>query len=195
MRRTHHRATACLLVLALTGCAAPASVSYLTLTTPPQDAIREDAASVTVGPVSLPDYLKRSGLARRDALGALHYSATQLWAEPLDQGIQRTLIETLSDALGDTPVLAFPGLSTREAGHHISVAVRRLEATDTEVVMQASWQILATPAPASVPVRTGSFSRDQALASAGGPAIARAISDLVQALALEIAEAIPARDD
>lgn len=183
-----------LLALLLAGCATPAPVDYLILETPAQALIRRDAAMVSVGPIDLPDYLKRSGLARRDADGALHYSAMELWAEPLDRGLQRVLVHTLSDALGDTPVSVFPGMASTGARYRVSVSLRRLDVTDTGVVMEASWQFLATPTPAAQRVSAGRFSEDRDLASTDGPAVARAVSSLVQALGREIAIALPARE-
>lgn len=184
----------CLLASTLGGCATPASVDYLTLTSPAQAAIRSDAPPISVGPVTLPDYLKRSGLATRDSDGALHYSISELWAEPLDQGIQRTLIEILSDALEGTRVTGFPGPSAVQAHYGISISVRRLEATDTIATLAASWRILPTSSVPPTPILTGRFSREEALVSASGPAVARAFSALVHALALDIAGTIPAGD-
>ncbi|SRR6056297_986257 len=185
---------ACLLASTLGGCATPVTVDYLTLTSPAQAAIRSDAPPISVGPVTLPDYLKRNGLARRDSDGALHYSMSELWAEPLDQGMQRTLIEILSDALEDTSVTDFPGPSALQAHYGVSISVRRLEATDGVARLSASWRILPTSSVSPRPTLTGRFSREKPLVSPSGPAVARAFSALVHALALDIAGAIPARD-
>lgn len=176
------------------GCATPVAVDYLTLSSPPQAAIRSAVSPVSLGPITLPDYLKRNGLARRDSDGALHYSASELWAEPLDQGIQRTLVEMLSDALDGTRVTNFPGPSALQAHYGVSVSVRRLEATDSVVAMAATWRILPTSSVAPSPTLRGQFSREETLASPSGPAVARAFSELLHALALEIAAAIPTQD-
>ncbi|TCO75943.1 PqiC family protein [Chromatocurvus halotolerans] len=183
-----------LLAMTLGGCATPAAVDYLTLTSPAQAAIRSDAPPVSVGPVTLPEYLKRSALARRDSEGALHYSVSELWAEPLDQGIQRTLIEILSDALEGAGITNFPGPSASRADYGVSISVRRLEATDAIARLSASWRILPTSSVSPGPTLTGRFSREEALVSPSGPAVARAFSALVRALALDIAGAIPAQD-
>lgn len=186
-----HRLAVASLLLALAGCTTPTVVDYLTLTTLPQASVREGAAPISLGPVTLPDYLKRNGLARRDSEGALHYSATELWAEPIDRGIQRTLIETLSDALGDTVVVAFPDLTSVQPGYRIAVTVRRLVATPDTVEISATWRILQTSAATAVPLQTGHFQDKRTPTSLSGPAIALAFSELVSALALEIADAVP----
>lgn len=195
MMRRQGPAITWLLVVVLAGCTTPVSVDYLTLTGLSQSVVRNDAAPVRLGPVTLPDYLKRNGLATRDSEGALHYSATQLWAEPLDGAIQRRLVEVLSDALGNTPVLAFPGLSSIDTSYRVSVSVRRLQATTSSVEMAATWRILPAPPKEADSVPTGSFQGERKLVSASGPAVARGFSELVHALALEIARAIPAQDD
>ena len=193
MTANHRLLTCCsILALAVVGCVTPAQVGYLTLEAPASDVMRRDVAAVSVGPIALPDFLKRSGLARRDAAGALHYSTTTLWAEPLDRGIQRTLVDTLSYALGDTPVLVFPHTSSTAAHHSVRVDLRQLEVTDTRIAMHASWSILALPAPTGERVSTGTFRDERSVASPDGPAIARGISGLVQALGLDIAAALPA---
>lgn len=195
MTRRQSPAIAWLLAIALSGCTTPVSVDYLTLTGLSQSVVRNDAAPIRLGPVTLPDYLKRNGLATRDSHGALHYSATQLWAEPLDGAIQRTLIDVLSDALGDTPVLAFPGLSSIDTSYRVTVSVRRLRATASSVEMAATWRLLPSPPGEVEPAPTGSFRAERTLASPSGPAIARGFSELVHDLALEIARAIPAQDN
>lgn len=179
------------LMLVLVGCATPAAVDYLTLSSPAQDALRKNAAAVSIGPVTLPDYLKRSGLARRDSDGALHYSARELWAEPLDRGIQRTLMEGVSDALGNAPVVAFPGPSSIEPDYRIAVSVRRFKATSSSVAIAATWHLFRLTGKQQASAKQGRFNQERTLASPAGPDIARAFSELVGALALEVADAIP----
>lgn len=195
MRIFNGRLLGCLLALTLLGgCATHEAVDYLTLTSPAQATVRSVASPLSVGPVTLPDYLKRNGLARRDSEGALRYSMSELWAEPLDQGIQRTLMEILSDALDGTPVTTFPGPSALQAHYGISISVRRLEATNAVAKMAATWRILPTSSVAPTATRRGRFSREAALASPSGPAVALAFSELLHALALEIAAEIPATE-
>lgn len=179
------------LLLVLAGCTTPTVVDYLTLSTLPQAVVREDAAAISVGPVTLPDYLKRSGLARRDSSGALHYSATELWAEPLDRGIARTLIESLSDALGDTAVVAFPDLSAIAPRYRVTVSLRELSATPTVVELTAAWRIIPASTSAAEPLQSARFRGERSLTSTSGPAIADAFSELVGDLARDIARAIP----
>lgn len=193
MRRLLTLTMACALGLALGGCATPSSVDFLTLTSPPQAAIRNNAVAISVGPVTLPEYLKRNGLGRRDANGALHYSVTELWAEPLDQGIQRALVDSLSDALDGTAVTIFPEPAALRAHYAVSVSIRQLEATDALAAMAATWQLRPTLSHSLMPTFSGRFNRENALGSPSGPAVARAFSELLHALALEIANAVPAQ--
>ncbi len=188
-----HRTVLASLLLLITGCTTPTVVDYLTLSTLQQTVVREDAAAISVGPVTLPDYLKRNGLARRDSSGALHYSANELWAEPLDRGIQRTLIESLSDALGDTAVVEFPDLTAIAPRYRVTVSLRELSATPTAVELTAVWRILPASTSAAEPVQSARFRGERTLASPSGPAIAEAFSELVGDLARDIARAIPAQ--
>jgi len=191
MNHCNRLSIAALMLLLVVGCASPAGVDYLTLTSPAQDTLRKNAAPLSLGPVTLPDYLKRSGLARRDSDGALHYSARELWAEPLDRGIQRTLIEGLSDAMGNALVVAFPGPSSIAPDYRIAVSVRRLTATSSSVAISATWQLFRMTGKQQASVKQGRFNQEKTLASPTGPDIARGFSELLGALAIKIADAIP----
>ena len=181
------------LMLSLVGCASPSAVDYLTLASPAQETLRRNAAPVSLGPVTLPDYLKRSGLARRDSDGALHYSTRELWAEPLDRGIQRTLMEGISDALGNAPLVAFPGPSSIDPDYRIAVSVRRFSATSSSVAISATWQLFQMTGEPQGAVKQGRFNEEKTLASPTGPDTARALSELLGALARKIADAVPAQ--
>ncbi len=58
-------------------------------------------ANVTLAPVSVPDYLKQSGIVSRRNSDELRIAETARWAEPLESGIARVVSETLSS--GKTP--------------------------------------------------------------------------------------------
>lgn len=185
---------ACLTLSFLQGCVTHTPADYLTLRSPAQAVVRDDAAAISVGPVRLPDYLKRNSLARQDDKGHLHFSETEIWAEPLDRGLQRTLVEVLSDALGDTPVAWFPGQPMVRTDYGVSVSVRLFEVTDSRVTLTATWRMLPTRADAPGATISGRFRRERALQQpSSGPEIAEALSELVQALALDIANAVPSR--
>jgi len=72
----------------------------------------EDATlqPVTVGPISVPDYLKRKEIAVRVAPSRLEYLPYQRWAEPLESGIQRALVLAFEDEMPYREIATFPSL-------------------------------------------------------------------------------------
>lgn len=78
-----------LLTLLLTACGRSAPTHFYLLDSgqPPLTADSLPAASLSIAPVSVPDYLDRNGLVRRsDGQTRLEVSELDIWAEPLGQG-------------------------------------------------------------------------------------------------------------
>ena len=88
-----------LLTLLLTACGRSAPTHFYLLDSgqPPLTADSLPAASLSIAPVSVPDYLDRNGLVRRsDGQTRLEISELDIWAEPLGQGARRVLGEVLA---------------------------------------------------------------------------------------------------
>ena len=91
-----------LLTLLLTACGRSAPTHFYLLDSgqPPLTADSLPAASLSIAPVSVPDYLDRNGLVRRsDGQTRLEVSELDIWAEPLGQGARRVLGEVLAARL------------------------------------------------------------------------------------------------
>ena len=88
------------------GCAVGvASPTQLLVLTPLTDtAPREEPSAVTlplliVGPVALPAYTDRTQFLVLKSAAEMQAAATARWAEPLDEGVSRVLVENLSRLL------------------------------------------------------------------------------------------------
>lgn len=104
---------AVLIVISLAACAAaPPQVAYYSLlggagsrTADP----RLDALVVSVGPVHVPDVLKRSQIATGGGEDRYRLSDYHRWAGEVDREFARALAEQLAGSLGTEQVYLFPG--------------------------------------------------------------------------------------
>lgn len=181
--------TAVLLLVALcSGCATPQSVSYLLLDLPPQALPEGQQPTLSVGPVQIPDYLKRNSLAVRLSDNTLSYRGNERWAEPLDLGIQRLLSTALGQQLNTARVSAFPSLLAGEASYRLALNIAQLEPRGTEVILAAEWLLYRRGEPQ--PIRSASIERSQPLTDNSGASIAAGMSRLLEQLATDAAAAV-----
>lgn len=176
------------LIASHTGCATPVSATYLLLDLPRSALPSGQEPALSVGPVLIPDYLKRNSLAVRLDDNTLNYRGSERWAEPLDLGIQRLLSTALGQALDTARVSAFPSPLAADAQLRVALNVFHLEAQGEEVILAAEWLIFRTGS--SEPLRSGSIDRRRPLADRSGPGIAAAMSALLQDLAADVAVAL-----
>src|SRR5437879_890122 len=67
-----------------------------------------DTPTIGVGPVIVPEYLRRREVLTRTDGNELKPSVTDRWVEPLDKTIVSTLRQDLAQALNSDRVLAYP---------------------------------------------------------------------------------------
>ena len=183
----------CLFVAALAaGCATSVETRHFLLMPVETAAAEGRRPELLVGPVLLPDYLLRTELARRVGEQGLQYARGRRWAEPLDSGIQRVTMANLGAVLGTTRVERFPGPLPRRDAYRVALAVHRFEAEGQAVVAAIDWRLLR--GIEGDIVEEGSFSRRAAIASDEAGAVAAGLSELLGALAREIAAAVPSAD-
>jgi uncharacterized lipoprotein YmbA len=178
----------CLVAGIHTGCATPVSATYLLLDLPRSPLPSGQEPALSVGPVLIPDYLKRNSLAVRLDDNTLSYRGSERWAEPLDLGIQRLLSAALGQALDTARVTTFPSPLATDAQLRVALNVFHLEAQGEEVILAAEWLIFR--AGSSEPLRSGSIDRQRPLADSSGPSIAAAMSALLQDVAADVAGAL-----
>ena len=101
-----------LLLAALAGCLRPTEpVVYHTLQAQAARSERPppgQGLAVEVMPVGLPDMLRRPQIVTALGPGSLELSRGHRWGNPLQQEIQRVVVEDLSRALGSDRIVAFP---------------------------------------------------------------------------------------
>jgi len=91
------------LALALSACSSMPDTTYYQLPSAAKGAVASSAdamrPAVFVQHVSVPDYLSGNGLVYQTSDVKYVIAANNLWASPLDQQLQQTLVANLSEAL------------------------------------------------------------------------------------------------
>lgn len=145
--------------------------------------------TVGVGPVVLPAYLQRPQIATRVGPNQVAYAEYTRWAQPLETGMSRVLVQDLALLLDPAQVAAFPWLGSPAPTYSVEVEVRQFEqGTDGTVKLAARWSIRDGQTKALLSVRETTASE----AAAGeDPATAvAALSRTLAVLSREIAEGV-----
>ena len=136
-------------VLLLAGCisrSAP-TVNYYSLLTMAQIGDTETLTSLPevklgVGPVSIPDSLKRSQIATRKQGNRYEFAEFHRWAGVLEKDITFVLGDNLGQLLGIEKVGFFPWLQHFKPTYRVMVDVIRFDGSlEGEAVLSARWAI------------------------------------------------------
>jgi uncharacterized protein len=145
---------------------------------------------IGVGPVILPSYLDRSQIVIRTGADRVELSMFYRWAEPLADGIARTLAEEIGARIPTDRIVTFPwpGVVARVIQYQVFVAVLRFDGRPGgEVTLDTRWRILGRDSDELA------FRRTTVIEAAAGrgyepmvAAMARAVVTLGQEIAAEI---------
>lgn len=183
-----------LCLLASGGCSIlePAEVSYdyfVLEAGPPDPAPAQpmgaDAAVVSLGRITFPDYLQREAMATRTAEHQVEYSRTERWAEPLDQAFERLLQQSLARELGPHGLSVQPASISSYPDYSVQVNVARFERVREEniAVLQVRWSVRSN----GEALYSEELTLSQPLKHASTHAAVSALSDTVPQLAEVIA--------
>lgn len=148
-RRLH--ALVCLLLgqvlLVLGGCSATSPpVSYYSLAgaePPAQVTGKPNRLALQIGPVSVPDILKKSQIVLGSGDGSLHPSDQHRWAGEVDRDIARAIGEQLALRLGTEQIALFPSGQHLEPTHQVIVDVLTMEgALGKEASLVVRWSVV-----------------------------------------------------
>ena len=136
-------------VLMLTGCIGRKSpeVTYYSLFTMEQLGDVQAIAShpelrLGIGPVSIPDSLKRSQVATRQHGNQYAFDEFNRWAGVLEKDLTSVLGDNLGDLLGVEKVGYFPWMHYFKPTYRVVIDVVRLDgALDGEAVLSARWAV------------------------------------------------------
>ena len=185
-------------VLLLTGCIGRKSpeVTYYSLLTMEQlDEVQAIAShpeiKLGVGPITIPESLKRSQIATRQHGNQYAFDEFNRWAGVLEKDLTSVLGDNLGVLLGVEKVGYFPWMHHFKPTYRIEVVIVRLDgALDGEAVLSARWAVSDTDGNEFL--AGGKSDYRQSLDDASYAALIKAESQLIASLSREIAEIIAA---
>lgn len=181
--------TFCLLLTGLlTACGSTPRSDYYMLSANARGSMGSEGPSIGVGPVSVPEYLKRREMVLNRSANRLHLADFDRWAEPLDAGVLRVTALNLSLLLKTQQVQTFPWRRSNLPDFGISIAVVQFSMQGRQALLVAEWTVTE---PATGTAVMQHISRLENSATGGDPEdVAAAYSDLLKDLSKEIATAI-----
>ena len=151
MRQTlpmHIRAGVLLFLIAplMAACSTPAPDRYylLSATLNPAAPVAGQGSVIGIGPVTIPSHLDRSMIVSRSSSNRLEVNAGHRWAEPLDENINRILLENIDHTGKAVRMETFPWTSRDGVDWQIVVDIDRFERqADGNVLLAARWKLVA----------------------------------------------------
>ncbi|MDR3672692.1 MAG: PqiC family protein [Holophaga sp.] len=144
--------------------------------------------AVEILPVRLPELLQRPQLVLAEGPGGMGLSDTHRWGNPLDQDMQRVLVQNLGLLLGSEAVVASPYGERVAAGYRVELEVRSCQARDGALLLDAVWMVTRPGQSRALLVRPSLLR--EALPDSSPDALAAAHSRIMADLSREIAAAL-----
>ncbi|NCO51245.1 MAG: membrane integrity-associated transporter subunit PqiC [Deltaproteobacteria bacterium] len=142
---------------------------------------------VGIGPVTIPQRLKRQQIATRSADNQYTFNDLNQWAGSLEDDIAMVMGENLAQLLGIERVTYFPWRYHGALTYQIEVNVQYLDADlNGAAVLVARWTIRA--ADSHETLAAGKIDQQQPLSAASYAALTKAQSQLLAVLSKELAE-------
>jgi uncharacterized protein len=147
-----------------------------------------------LGPLTLPEYVRRSELVSRAEGTRIVISGTERWAEPFDRAVERVLAIDLERATGATRVIHHPWYASDRPDAQVEIAFSRCEREESgKIVVAARWSVRDLRGGGSPVERESRIERETA--GPEGASTARALSLALVELAREIATAWAALEE
>ncbi len=190
-------ASVILAALLLGGCitvggpAQPTSAQFYLLTAKASIEDTRTERSLGVGPVRIAPFLNRTGIVIHDNGGELILSETHRWAESLEHGIQRVLLQNM-EALTGAKVRNFPWSRATAPDLALRLDVLDLNRrSDGVAVLEVNWVLEDLRAGKLIETRRDGFMVRPDGTLDDYPALVVAYSTLLTQLAERVAEYVP----
>jgi uncharacterized lipoprotein YmbA len=156
-----------LVSLLLIGCSSSPQVNYYTLS-PANTAFSQDgeeAVTLGLGPLRLPEYMNRSQMVTRGAGAELQVHEFNRWAEPLGPAINRIVSTDVDSLLDGVVVYTFPyeAMIRNDVDYRLLGDINRFEADSSGlVVLETQWGVASTESELVVLPRRGRYTAQAA---------------------------------
>jgi uncharacterized protein len=102
----------------------------------------ETNLAVGLGPLKLPDYLKRTERAVRVGPNQFRFLEEERWVEPIDTSIVRVLSQDLTERFGSVYVVTLPSFQTVRRAYDVPVEILSFESMPNgDAELHARWGI------------------------------------------------------
>jgi len=155
---------------------------------PPTGSVPSPRLRIGVGPIALPDYLRRGEIVRRTGDHQLRLQSQDRWAEPLELGFGRVVVQAIRQLQAEWLVVRVPGPVNVKLDVEVPIEVLRFEDDGTSVHLSARWGIKSRQGDSVVIVRESVI--DEPLTDKGIPAVVAAMGRAANRLATDIRDAI-----
>lgn len=143
MKKNIHFTYLILLLLSLSGCVSNTPIQYYVLTATPSTTTTPIKQLVTVGPVTVREYLNRPELVIFDSDTQLNEVANSEWGEPVLRNVSQVLVRNLGQRLGEQQVVARTGLLAIKPDYQVAIDINELAANRAgQVKLRATWNLL-----------------------------------------------------
>jgi len=141
--------------------------------------------SLGVGPLTIPEYLKRAQIVTRVDDNQYKFDDFHRWVGLLEQNITTVLTGNLEILLGTDKVASFPWLNYFKPDYRIAIDVVQFDSTfDGDAVLIARWSI--SDATGQTLLASGKSQQRVALQGQGYDALVKAESELLALLSKEL---------
>jgi len=154
----------------------------------------DDAITLALGPLRIPDYLNRSQMVTRTSGAELQVDEFSRWAEPLKLAMHRVVSTDVDVLLDGVVVIAFPydSMIRPQVDYRLLGDVIRFDADQSgQVVLDLQWTITDTDSVVAVPLHRSRY--DARAATADDPAaVATAMNNALASFSRDIASEMEA---
>lgn len=182
--------TALAMALLLAGCGSSPHNNYYLLSALQNSARSGEEPSVGIGPIEIPEYLKRNSMVYTQGTNQLRIAGNERWAEPLREGVQRVLGLNLAALLDTQNIRPYPWQDSNRPDYAVQLWLLGLDAADTGSSLVAEWRVYTTADNQVVARRLTRLNAELPGGTGDAGAIAASYSELLQELSEEIATAI-----
>ena len=194
MIATRWYAPAVLFAMLLGGCGSSPPVRYYDLEVLETGYVADVDTHLTVGvgPLRTPDYLSRSQFVTRGSDARIEVDDFNRWIEPLDDAIYRIISENLDNLIDAAVVVAFPYTHIADLDYQLIGRINRFDAdTDGTAVLQIQWGVITSKDDFVIRPKRASYVA-QATQAGDYPALARAMSEVLQQFSRDVAAELQA---
>ena len=181
---------ATLTILLVSACGSSPKTNYYMLSAKDSVSPGDSGPALGVGPVEVPEYLRRSTMVINRDEHLLTLSEFDRWAEPLEDGIARVVALNLASLLDTQNMQRFPWRRYSAPQFGVSMVLAQMSMKGTHAELVTEWRITEVATQTVLKQKIGRYSTTASGTDA--PDVASAYSELLLELSQDIAKSIRA---